>query len=156
MQNHTGEPRTGCMSKPGQCSTPDEASPVPNREKGSPPLTWQCSSEYSQATVAYLLRVNSALSSRSLMKKLDSIDPWGSCFQLDFDQLITTLWAWLFSQFSLDLTVYFGIGEELDKGLLAHVTSELKVFRSKNIFLFFREGSFFNKMTSPEGYKNNK
>lgn len=58
---------------------------------------------------AYLLRVYSAPSSKSLMKLLDSIDPRGSCFPLNFDQLITSFWAWLFSQFSLDLTVYFGL-----------------------------------------------
>lgn len=126
-------------------------------EKGSLLLTfWQCSSKSSQDTVANMLRVHSGPSSKSLMKMLDSIDTWGSCFQLDFDQLITSL-AWSFSQFSVDLRVHLGIGEGLDKGLLAHVTSELKVLRMQKHFPFhFRESSFFNKMTSPEDYKANK
>lgn len=61
-----------------------------------------------------LMRVHSALSPRFLIKILNSIalciDPWGTTlvigFQLDFLLLITTLWAYLFSQFSVHLTVY--------------------------------------------------
>jgi len=39
-----------------------------------------------------------------------SFDPWGTlqvtAFQLDFIALITTLWAWRFSQLTIHLTVY--------------------------------------------------
>jgi len=62
---------------------------------------------------ANLLRVHSVPSSRSLMKMLNrtgpSTDPWGtplvSSLKLDFMSQITTLWGWLFSSFSVHLTV---------------------------------------------------
>ncbi|KAK1208189.1 ZFR protein, partial [Pygoscelis papua] len=62
---------------------------------------------------ANLLRVHSAPSSRSLRKILNmtgpSIDPWGTLLvtslQLGFILLITTLWALLFSQLSVHLTI---------------------------------------------------
>lgn len=60
-----------------------------------------------------LLRVHSNSLSRSIMKKLNrmgpSIEPWGTLLiidlQLDLVPLTTTLWAWLFSQVLINLTV---------------------------------------------------
>jgi len=76
------------------------------------------------------------------MKMLDSSDPGGSCFQLGFHQLIASLWAWLFSQFSIDFMVHFGTGGELDEGLLVHAAPELKVFKMQKHFHFLGGGFF--------------
>ena len=62
---------------------------------------------------ANLVRLHSVPSSRSLMKVLNRTGPsiysWGPLLvtglQLDFVPLITTLWAWPFSQFSIHVSV---------------------------------------------------
>lgn len=74
MQNHAEEPSTGC-------NPPNEASPVPSRGKGSPPLA--SLRAFPKAAGMWGTLAEGVLC-RSLMKFLDNIDLWESCFQLNF------------------------------------------------------------------------
>ncbi|GAB0181629.1 hypothetical protein GRJ2_000628200 [Grus japonensis] len=77
-------------------------------------MTLWCIIHFSRfCVISKLAGLHSAPSSRSLMKILNrtgpSIDPWTTPLvtglQLDFVPLITTLWAWPFSRFSIHLIV---------------------------------------------------
>lgn len=73
MQNQAEEPSTGC-------SPSNKASPVPSREKRSPPLASLCAFPKAARTCGKLAE---GVLCRSLTELSDYIDLWESGFQLD-------------------------------------------------------------------------